>query len=136
MSAINIAIRYTLFALLATLCNLLTQELTVTLLGHARAVLLGVGFGTLVGILVKYSLDQRYIFGVQQASLRRHSQLIGVYSLTAVLTTALFWAFEFGFDALFQNKAGRYLGACIGLGLGYGIKYRLDKHFVFRSAKG
>jgi hypothetical protein len=40
---------------------------------------------------------------------------------------------EFGFDYLFKTTEARYIGACIGLAIGYIIKYRLDKRFVFRS---
>lgn len=54
-----------------------------------------------------------------------------LYTFTGVFTTALFWGIEFGFQSLFGTDAMRYLGGAIGLTLGYIIKYRLDKRFVF-----
>jgi hypothetical protein len=51
-----------------------------------------------------------------------------------VVTTAIFWGFEFGFDRLFQSKDMRYLGGLIGLAIGYWTKYRLDKRYVFGGA--
>lgn len=48
-------------------------------------------------------------------------------------TTAVFWAFEFGFEHMFHDKWLHYLGGVIGLAVGYVTKYQLDKRFVFRS---
>jgi hypothetical protein len=50
-----------------------------------------------------------------------------------VVTTAVFWGFEFGFHHIFQTKEMRYLGGIIGLVGGYLIKYHLDKRYVFCS---
>ena len=51
-----------------------------------------------------------------------------------LVTTVIFWGFEFGFDHLFETREMRYLGGIIGLAIGYYAKYQLDKRFVFRSA--
>jgi len=48
-----------------------------------------------------------------------------------VVTTTIFFGFEFGFNYLFQTKELRYLGGIIGLAVGYLLKYNLDKKFVF-----
>jgi hypothetical protein len=45
----------------------------------------------------------------------------------------MFWGMELGFEFWFQTRAARYLGAVIGLSIGYAVKYRLDKHFVFHQ---
>ena len=50
-----------------------------------------------------------------------------------VLTTLVFWGFEFAFYRAFEDKSLRYLGGLIGLGIGYWAKYHLDKRFVFRT---
>jgi putative flippase GtrA len=52
-----------------------------------------------------------------------------------IITTMTFWFFEFGFNHYFQTKQMRYLSGIIGLAIGYIIKYRLDKRFVFRAQK-
>jgi putative flippase GtrA len=48
-------------------------------------------------------------------------------------TTAIFWSVEFGFDRIFGTAHMRYVGAVIGLAIGYIVKYYLDKRFVFGS---
>ena len=48
-----------------------------------------------------------------------------------LVTTAIFWGFEFTFDAIYQTKEMRYVGGVIGLAIGYYVKYQLDKRFVF-----
>ncbi|MDG2337972.1 MAG: GtrA family protein [Gammaproteobacteria bacterium] len=53
-----------------------------------------------------------------------------------MVTTAIFWGSDIGFDWFLGGKAARYLGAVIGLSIGYGVKYRLDEHYVFTGQKG
>jgi len=48
-----------------------------------------------------------------------------------VFTTIIFWGTEIAFDILFQDPNAKYLGAVIGLSIGYVIKYFLDKRYVF-----
>ena len=89
--------------------------------------------GTAVGLLLKYQLDKRYIFGFSPASFIHDSRTFALYTCMGLLTTAIFWGFEFGFHLLFQDKLMRYLGAVIGLAIGYWMKYHLDKRFVFQA---
>jgi len=49
----------------------------------------------------------------------------------SVFTTIIFWGTEIGFDVIFDNDNAKYLGAVIGLSIGYIVKYFLDKKFVF-----
>ncbi len=51
------------------------------------------------------------------------------------LTTLIFLAFEFAFHYAFETRPMRYLGAVIGLAIGYTSKYHLDKRFVFGPQK-
>ena len=53
----------------------------------------------------------------------------------AVFTTIIFWGTEIAFDTLFQDPNAKYLGAVIGLSIGYIIKYFLDKKYVFIHKK-
>ncbi len=48
-----------------------------------------------------------------------------------IFTTIIFWGTEIGFNAIFENQNAKYIGAIIGLSIGYAIKYFLDKKFVF-----
>ena len=82
--------------------------------------------------LVKYVLDKIFIFRFRAASTLHDRHTFILYTAMGVVTTLLFWGFEFGFNSAFQDKDMRYVGGLIGLGLGYWAKYHLDKRFVFR----
>ena len=125
------AIKYSLFAVLATLLNLLAQEAVVRSYDGAFAIYLAIAFGTLAGLISKDLLDKKYIFRFISSSHRENLGRFSLYGMTGIATTAIFWGFELGFDAIIGGKTARYIGAVIGLSIGYGIKYRLDKRFVF-----
>ncbi|GIX31146.1 MAG: hypothetical protein KatS3mg124_1618 [Porticoccaceae bacterium] len=128
-----IAWRYALFAALATALNIATQDLATRLYAGPAALPAAVLAGTAAGLLTKYWLDKHYIFGWRAASLRDDSRRFLRYAATGVGTTLLFWATEGLFQLLWGTAAMRYLGATLGLGLGYWAKYRLDGRFVFGS---
>jgi putative flippase GtrA len=125
------AINYTIFALLATIANIGSQDTSLRLYQGAYAVMASVMVGTAVGLIVKYILDKKYIFQFQIKNAAHDTQTFTLYTLTGIFTTAVFWGFEFGFDYLFQSKEMRYTGGVIGLAIGYYVKYQLDKRFVF-----
>jgi putative flippase GtrA len=129
----QLAARYTLFALIATALNLLSQELTLQLYAGPAAIYLAILIGTGTGLVSKYVLDKLYIFNVQTVSLGDDLSRFLAYSLTGVVTTLIFWGAELGFEFLFGTRTARYTGAVLGLGIGYLMKYRLDKRFVFTN---
>lgn len=129
----RIALLYTLFAALATAANIGAQELWLRLWRGPFAIGLSVLAGTAVGLLVKYALDKRWIFGFKAQNAVHDGQTFALYTFMGLLTTAIFWGFEFGFQALFGTDQMRYLGGVLGLAIGYAAKYRLDKHYVFRA---
>ena len=123
--------QYSGFAILAMAANIGAQDVAIRLYDRAYAVTLSVMVGTAIGLLVKYLLDKRYIFRYQVRGLSHDTQTFLLYSLMGVITTLVFWSFEFAFHYLFEIKAMRYLGGIIGLAIGYMAKYQLDKRFVF-----
>ena len=127
----TIAFKYILFAVLATLLNLSAQEIAVRTYDGSFATYLAMAFGTLTGLVSKYLLDKKYIFQLITTSHREDLGKFTLYGLTGVATTAIFWSFELGFDTLMGGKIARYTGAIIGLSIGYGVKYQLDKRYVF-----
>lgn len=129
----RLAIVYTIIALIATAANLGAQELTIRAWHDAFQIELSVFIGTGVGLVVKYVLDKTFIFRFRVANTLHDLHTFILYTTTGVVTTLLFWGFEFGFNSAFQDKNMRYVGALIGLALGYWAKYRLDKRFVFRT---
>ena len=54
-----------------------------------------------------------------------------LYSCMGVFTTVIFWGTETGFNAVFESSNAKYIGAVIGLTIGYIMKYFLDRKFVF-----
>jgi putative flippase GtrA len=87
--------------------------------------------GTLVGLVVKYLLDKKYIFLFKTKSLLQDGQKFILYASMGVFTTCMFWGVEMAFDYTFKTIPMRYIGAVIGLSIGYWMKYQLDKRFVF-----
>jgi putative flippase GtrA len=129
----KLALVYLLLAVLATLCNLAAQDLITHLYGGPGDLWLSMAMGTGVGLVVKYLLDKRYIFGFRADNLTHEGHVFFLYTAVGVGTTLLFWCVEFAFDYLFHTRSARYTGAALGLALGYLVKYRLDKRFVFRQ---
>ena len=124
---------YSLFAALSTLTNIGSQEVCIRLYDGPFNIPASVLAGTAVGLIVKYVLDKRYIFGFKPVNRSHDHATFLLYSLMGVFTTAIFWGSEFFFDWLFHEKDMRYLGGVIGLMIGYISKYQLDKRFVFKG---
>lgn len=130
---ISVATRYLLFAIIATSCNLGAQEITLFFYAGPYSILLSIFNGTIVGLVSKYVLDKRFIFRHFTKTKLEDARLFILYSSTGVLTTLIFWGSELLFHWVFGEKWLRYLGAILGLALGYTIKFHLDKRLVFRS---
>ncbi|MCB1744238.1 MAG: GtrA family protein [Gammaproteobacteria bacterium] len=131
----RIAVLYALFAMLATASNIGAQELSLRLYAGEHAITLSILVGTAVGLLTKFVLDKRYIFRHRSESMSADTRVFVLYTLTGIGTTAIFWGCELLFHLLFEGRAMRYLGGVIGLAIGYLIKYRLDRRFVFSSPR-
>ncbi len=128
-----LALRYTLFAALSTVANLLVQFVSFWLYSGVASLYVAMLAGTLAGLVLKYILDKKYIFFHTPKNRKDESKKFLLYSLMGVITTAIFWGFEIGFHWAFEGESAKYVGAVIGLGIGYILKYFLDKRFVFRS---
>lgn len=125
----QLVIRYASFAVLATLANLATQRLVFA--GSAGWYVAALMAGTLVGLVVKYILDKRWIFFDEKRKLGAETRKFGLYSLTGVGTTAIFWGSETLFWVVGKTQTMREIGAVLGLSIGYVIKYNLDRRLVF-----
>ena len=131
----KLALTYALLAMIATVANIGSQDLTIRLYAGAYAVSVSVAVGTGVGLVVKYVLDKRYIFRFRAKTIAHDGWTFVLYTLMGLATTVIFWGFEFGFNAVCQTKEMRYLGGIIGLAIGYLTKYHLDNRFVFRGQR-
>lgn len=133
MNNTTLVLRYSFFALITTIANLGSQMLSVAFYKGPYSIPLSIFIGTGVGLLMKYILDKRYIFMAKTKNIAHDGYLFVLYTSMGLITTALFWGVEYGFQWLFANDAMRYLGGAIGLALGYLLKYQLDKRFVFQK---
>jgi putative flippase GtrA len=125
------AIKYIVFASISTLINLLFQYLSFLLYSDTAALYIAMLLGTLAGLVVKYVLDKKFIFYHKVKGKKDDAKKFALYSLMGVFTTIIFWGTEITFDMVSQDPNAKYLGAVVGLSIGYAIKYALDKKFVF-----
>ena len=130
-TSFRLSLLYGLFAGIAIASNLAAQALVMYFDNNSHAMLLSMLVGTGVGLVTKYILDKRYIFIFKAENLAHDGKLFFFYCVMGIVTTALFWIIEYGFHWIFATELMRYIGGAIGLIMGYLIKYRLDKQFVF-----
>lgn len=135
LASSSLAIYYGIFALIATAANIGAQELSTRLYSGVGHIAASMVVGTGLGLVVKYWLDKRFIFGYQTQGLAHDTRTFVMYALMGLLTTAIFWGFEWSFYWAFETKEMRYLGGVLGLSIGYVCKYKLDKAYVFSGSK-
>jgi putative flippase GtrA len=126
-----IVVLYIVFACLSTAINIGSQMLSMGIYKGLYAVEISILVGTATGLPLRYLLEKRYIFSFKSSDIRHDGQLFVLYSFMGVLTTAIFWLTEYAFHLLFAEDFMRYVGGVIGLGIGFYVKYRLDKKYVF-----
>ena len=136
MKHLSITVKYALFAVLATGINIAVQRGVGQIVRGSLSLYIVILSGTTAGLIVKYLLDKRFIFHYRPPSRSDEAIKVLLYLLMSGFATAVIWAVELSFDALFDFTAARYLGAVVGLTLGYSLKYELDKHFVFSRPAG
>lgn len=134
MSTTALVLRYALFAVIATIANLGMQRIVLSLGDSGTVFALAVAAGTLVGLVVKYLLDKRWIFFDQSTGVKAHGRKFALYTAMGLITTGIFWGSETAFWLIWGTDAMRELGAVLGLMVGYVTKYMLDRRFVFTDA--
>lgn len=132
---IYLSVKYALFAGIATAANIGTQHVCLAVYDGPFSLYAAMAAGTLVGLVIKYVLDKKFIFYHETAGARDDLFKFIVYTFMGVFTTAIFWGSELLFNYLFAFPEAKYLGAVAGLSIGYITKYNLDKRFVFRDWK-
>ncbi len=127
------AVKYSIFAIIATIINLATQELSTHIYTWHYYIEASIIAGTITGLVIKYILDKKYIFFYQTQNLSHDTRIFIIYSTMGIFTTVIFWGFEYGFHYAFDTKMMRYIGGILGLMIGYWLKYHLDKKYVFEQ---
>lgn len=143
------AFKYLIFAFISTVVNLSFQKLSeiiynnffsqhlgsISLYINDLSLYIGMGVGTLAGLVTKYVLDKKFIFYHEVESKSEDAKKFFLYSLMGVFPTLIFWGLEITFHYLYHTENAKYVGGAIGLGIGYATKYFLDKKFVFVHKK-
>ena len=120
-----VAVRYVLFAVVATVANLAAQEIVVRL-APVAPLALSIAAGTVVGFAVKYVLDKKWVFYDRFTSHRDEARKISLYGLFSVFTTLVFWGFEVTFWTIWRTDLAKYTGAVLGVAIGHAAKFVLD----------
>jgi putative flippase GtrA len=128
-----IALWYALFAFISTVVNIAFQYLSFLVYSGCLSLYVAMFAGTVAGLILKYILDKKYIFFHKPKSKKDDGKKFFLYSLMGIFTTFIFWGFEIGFDYIYESQNAKYIGAVIGLSIGYVVKYFLDKKFVFKD---
>lgn len=131
----KLALKYAAFAVVATIVNLLTQRLMDSIYTGPLTYWVSLFAGTFTGLMVKYFLDKKYIFNYVTKSKSQDAKKFVIYSIMGLATTAIFWGFQTGFFLLWKVEYAKFIGAAIGLSIGYFVKYQLDKRFVFSKSE-
>jgi len=144
----QILIRYIFFAGISTIANIgmqfvvnsfaeyfyfLFSWLFTTYILKELTIYAAIGSGTIIGLLVKYILDKKYIFYCNVKNKKDDVKKFGLYTLMGVITTIIFWSSELLFHYYVNISYSKYIGAIIGLTIGYVVKYYLDKNLVFNK---
>ena len=77
-------------------------------------------------------LDKNFIFYYVKKEFNNKNIFL-LYIFTSIFTTIIFWAIELWFSYYVNINYSEYLGALVGLTLGYSLKYLLDKQLVFNN---
>ncbi|MEL6608756.1 MAG: GtrA family protein [Pseudomonadota bacterium] len=135
MTTRTLVLRYSLFAVIATIANLAAQRVVLGLWSGSEALALAaaIAVGTGVGLVIKYVLDKRWIFQDLETGAAQHARKFGLYTLMGVVTTVIFWGSEATAWAIWRTDIAREAGAILGLTIGYVTKYQLDRRFVFAT---
>jgi putative flippase GtrA len=130
-TATEIAVLYTLFAVLSTAINIGSQMLSIWIYEGAFSIEISILVSTAIGLPLRYFLEKRYIFNFTSKNLVHDGKLFVFYSAMGVITTLIFWGTEYAFHLIYDTDFMRYLGGAIGLSIGFYVKYQLDKKYVF-----
>lgn len=135
MNSINksseIVIKYIFFSIISSFINIASQFIFLLFYTSYLNIELSILFGTIMGMPPRYVLEKKYIFYFRANNLKHDGRIFVIYIFFSGITTLLFWAIEYLFHIVFMDDILRYIGGLIGLMIGFYIKYRLDKKYVF-----
>ena len=130
-SAIKTPILIFIFATFSFGINIGAQIISTVFYDGPFFIELSILVGTAAGMPPRFILEKRYLFNSESLNHDDNRRLFFMYCGTAVLSTICFWSAEYAFHLIYENEEMRYVGAVIGLTVGFWLKYQLDKNYVF-----
>ena len=118
---------YFLFALLASIVNVICQHI---FLNYNENLFFAVIAGSAAGLVFKYVLDSSIVFDGKKPI---NFKTFLIYASIGAFITPVIWIVEVIFLNTFGTIFMRDVGALLGLGLAYYIKYEMDKRYVFKN---
>ena len=131
-----LAVKYGIYAAISTMVNLFFQWLSFAVYVGFGSLYVAMSAGTLAGLVAKYILDKNWIFYHTPKDKKDEAKKFILYSFMGVFTTIIFWGTEMAFYYFVPTSNAKYIGAVVGLTIGYIIKYFLDKKYVFNHKEG
>lgn len=128
---------YCAFAAVAMTVNLSAQWIVLRmglLVPHVPGffvVTAATAVGTAAGLLLKYGLDKRFIFQDRTTGARAHARRFSLYAAGGLFTTAIPYGLELVARGFYPRGPAVLIAGAVGLIIGYAVKFRLDRRFVF-----
>jgi putative flippase GtrA len=133
LTAVKIALPYTLFAVLYSVINTVSQMLSIWEYKRPNSVEISILVGTVANLTLCYFLEKRHIFNFTSQNLSHDGKLFILYSAIGVITILIFLGTEYAFHLIYYKNFMCYVGGVIGLAVGFYIKYQTDKKYVFTN---
>ena len=88
---------------MATVANLAAQRLVLKTVTADFRLALAIGVGTIVGLILKYILDKRWIFFDTTSGTATHTKKFTLYTVMGISTTLIFWGAETTFWMIWKT---------------------------------
>lgn len=121
---------YLIFAGVAITLNIIFQRIIFILYNGSNTIFVAIIGGSFVSLAAKYFLDRTFIFSVQAAPQTGNFLR---YAFTGGLITLIYFVVEYLIWTNYRTEVARDLGIVIGMIAGYGVKYIIDREFVFNE---
>ncbi len=119
---------YGAFAAVAIALNVLVQRLVFVIHDGNATIFIAMTAGAVVALVVKYLLDRTFIFAMKTGP--KAGEFLR-YALTGGAITLIYFVVEYIIWITYRTEAARDIGIVLGMITGYGVKFLIDRKYVF-----